>query len=158
VLIQLVLADEPVSTAAVVLGDDSLLTKYLNPHLLAIVSSSGRLYDRSNSSSVEIRLVDGIVGKQVWSRVIPHASAPVHIARSENTVVLTFWNTKVLLLWRKTLVHRCVSLYHVACHFLSPSGRKCCQSPCLRTGFRGWVPLYFPRFGSVSQLALLNQV
>jgi hypothetical protein len=92
-----VFAEEPVSTAAVVLGDDSLLTKYLNPHLLAVVSTSGDAYDSSNTSSVELRLVDGILGKLVWSRAIPHASAPVHIARSENTIVLTFWNAKVLL-------------------------------------------------------------
>ncbi len=84
-----------VATAAVVLGDDSLLTKYLNPHLIAIISSSSPGEFTTVDSTIELRLVDSVSGKLVWSRVIRHASLPVHAIRQENCLITTYWNTKV---------------------------------------------------------------
>lgn len=93
-----------VATAAVVLGDDSLLTKYLNPHLIAIISSSNPVEFTSGDSTIELRLVDSVSGKLVWSRVIRHASLPVHAVRQENCLITTYWNAKV----RPCFMHLCM--------------------------------------------------
>jgi hypothetical protein len=108
-----------VTSAAVILGDDSLLTKYLNPHLIGVLSSSSGNYGDTDSTvrslvevrsacaactdrcvaasrveQVEMRLVDTVSGRVLQSASHAHASPPLQAVRQENWFVYTFWNTK----------------------------------------------------------------
>jgi hypothetical protein len=100
-----------------ILGDDSVLVKYLNPHVALITSvSTGASAARSAaSSSAEEQpgegdqavtaaaagavmfwtLVDTITGKVVLRLHQDSASLPAHSVIVENHLVSTYWNSKV---------------------------------------------------------------
>ncbi len=98
----------PVSTAAHVLGDDALLLKYLNPHLLIVLTTSkggesAPLLDVSLRSegedqvappSLTVTLIDVVAASVAHRVVVPHGSAPASATLSENFVAYTYWNAK----------------------------------------------------------------
>ena len=105
--VQLIVASTPdMSRRAEVLGDDSVLVRYLNPNLLAVVSVSVGDFDTSTSeknsdsiledmtSMAFLTLVDGVSGRIVYRTKIEDASTPVHCTVIENSVITTYWNTK----------------------------------------------------------------
>jgi len=71
-----------------VLGDGSVLWKYLNPHLLAIGTIN------KGDQSVTINLIDTITGQQLYSIKHTMATGPLHIVASSNWVVYSLWSSK----------------------------------------------------------------
>ncbi|MCI4387380.1 hypothetical protein PGIGA_G00073390 [Pangasianodon gigas] len=85
-------ANEHVHSQGRVMGDRSVLYKYLNPNLLAVVTESTDTHQER--SFVGIFLIDGVTGRIVHEAVQRKARGPVHFVHSENWVVYAYWNTK----------------------------------------------------------------
>uniref|UniRef100_A0AAR2L9D4 ER membrane protein complex subunit 1 n=1 Tax=Pygocentrus nattereri TaxID=42514 RepID=A0AAR2L9D4_PYGNA len=85
-------ANEHVHSQGRVMGDRSVLYKYLNPNLLAVVTESTDSHQER--SFVGIFLIDGVTGRIVHEAVQRKARGPVHFVHSENWVVYVYWNTK----------------------------------------------------------------
>ncbi|RHY35446.1 hypothetical protein DYB32_000109 [Aphanomyces invadans] len=73
-----------IDSAVTILGDDSLLLKYLNPHLFGIATLD-------DQGVLHVSLIDGVSGRVVHRVKHRDAAEPVH---SENWVVYSFWSTK----------------------------------------------------------------
>ncbi|XP_030624963.1 ER membrane protein complex subunit 1 [Chanos chanos] len=85
-------ANEHVHSQGRVMGDRSVLYKYLNPNLLAVVTESTDTHQER--SFVGIFLIDGVTGRIIHEAVQRKARGPVHFVHSENWVVYEYWNTK----------------------------------------------------------------
>ncbi|XP_071146157.1 ER membrane protein complex subunit 1-like isoform X1 [Mytilus edulis] len=90
--------NEHVHSQGRVLGDRSVLYKYINPNL-AVVVAEGE--DTSSSSQktgpgnfVNIYLIDSVKGHIVFHGNHRRAKGPVHIIHSENWVVYDYYNQK----------------------------------------------------------------
>uniref|UniRef100_A0A667Y0S4 ER membrane protein complex subunit 1 n=1 Tax=Myripristis murdjan TaxID=586833 RepID=A0A667Y0S4_9TELE len=84
--------NEHVHSQGRVMGDRSVLYKYLNPNLLAVVTESTDLHQER--SFVGILLIDGVTGRIIHEAVQRKARGPVHLVHSENWVVYEYWSTK----------------------------------------------------------------
>ncbi|XP_024148066.1 ER membrane protein complex subunit 1 isoform X1 [Oryzias melastigma] len=84
--------NEHVHSQGRVMGDRSVLYKYLNPNLLAVVTESTDLHQER--SFVGIILIDGVTGRIIHEAVQRKARGPVHVVHSENWVVYEYWSTK----------------------------------------------------------------
>ncbi|XP_029689875.1 ER membrane protein complex subunit 1 isoform X1 [Takifugu rubripes] len=84
--------NEHVHSQGRVMGDRSVLYKYLNPNLLAVVTESTDLHQER--SFVGMILIDGVTGRIIHEAVQRKARGPVHIVHSENWVVYEYWSTK----------------------------------------------------------------
>nr|XP_033778407.1 ER membrane protein complex subunit 1 isoform X2 [Geotrypetes seraphini] len=85
-------ASEHVHSQGRVMGDRSVLYKYLNPNLLAVVTESTDMHPER--TFIGIHLFDGVTGRIIHSSIQRKAKGPVHIVHSENWVVYQYWNTK----------------------------------------------------------------
>ncbi|XP_028266310.1 ER membrane protein complex subunit 1 isoform X1 [Parambassis ranga] len=85
-------ANEHVHSQGRVMGDRSVLYKYLNPNLLAVVTESTDTH--LERSFVGILLIDGVTGRIIHEAVQRKARGPVHVVHSENWVVYEYWSTK----------------------------------------------------------------
>jgi len=97
---------DPVESPARVLGDDSLLLKYLNPHMVVIVSEKRQNSDGNwdhgndvgedhvNIDELFVTVVDTVSAEVVHRFSIMHAVAPVHVAVVENSIFTSYWNAK----------------------------------------------------------------
>lgn len=90
-----------------ILGDDSVLLKYLNPHMSAVVTLS---LSSSQEDMMFVSLVDTITGKIIMRIEQENAAAPIHSLIMENHVVVTYWNSKVC-----NIVLHVVLLLQVSC-------------------------------------------
>uniref|UniRef100_A0A7N6FKE4 ER membrane protein complex subunit 1 n=1 Tax=Anabas testudineus TaxID=64144 RepID=A0A7N6FKE4_ANATE len=84
--------NEHVHSQGRVMGDRSVLYKYLNPNLLAVVTESTDLHQER--SFIGILLIDGVTGRIIHEAVQRKAKGPVHVVHSENWVVYEYWSTK----------------------------------------------------------------
>ncbi|KAM3618234.1 uncharacterized protein V6R79_017759 [Siganus canaliculatus] len=84
--------NEHVHSQGRVMGDRSVLYKYLNPNLLAVVTESTDSHQER--SFVGILLIDGVTGRIIHEAVQRKAKGPVHVVHSENWVVYEYWSTK----------------------------------------------------------------
>ncbi|KAM8830713.1 ER membrane protein complex subunit 1 [Synchiropus picturatus] len=84
--------NEHVHSQGRVMGDRSVLYKYLNPNLLAVVTESTDSHQER--SFVGIMLIDGVTGRIIHEAVQRKAKGPVHVVHSENWVVYEYWSTK----------------------------------------------------------------
>uniref|UniRef100_A0A665USH4 ER membrane protein complex subunit 1 n=1 Tax=Echeneis naucrates TaxID=173247 RepID=A0A665USH4_ECHNA len=84
--------NEHVHSQGRVMGDRSVLYKYLNPNLLAVVTESTDLHQER--SFIGILLIDGVTGRIFHEAVQRKARGPVHVVHSENWVVYEYWSTK----------------------------------------------------------------
>ncbi|XP_051961030.1 ER membrane protein complex subunit 1-like [Xyrauchen texanus] len=84
--------NEHVHSQGRVMGDRSVLYKYLNPNLLAVVTESTDTHQER--SFVGIFLIDGVTGRIVHEAVQRKARGPVHFVHSENWMVYVYWNAK----------------------------------------------------------------
>ncbi|KAM6976627.1 ER membrane protein complex subunit 1 [Aplochiton taeniatus] len=84
--------NEHVHSQGRVMGDRSVLYKYLNPNLLAVVTESTDVHQER--SFVGILLVDGVTGRIIHEAIQRKAKGPVHFVHSENWVVYEYWSTK----------------------------------------------------------------
>lgn len=97
-----------------ILGDDSVLVKYLNPHIALISTLSTRVVgdakeagssaegsdlgdDKSSAegSVMHWTLIDTVTGKVVLRLHQDSANLPTHSVIVENHIVTTYWNEKV---------------------------------------------------------------
>uniref|UniRef100_A0AAY4DCS4 ER membrane protein complex subunit 1 n=1 Tax=Denticeps clupeoides TaxID=299321 RepID=A0AAY4DCS4_9TELE len=85
-------ANEHVHSQGRVMGDRSVLYKYLNPNLLAVVTESTDTHPER--SFIGVFLIDGVTGRIIHEAVQRKARGPVHLVHSENWVVYEYWNTK----------------------------------------------------------------
>uniref|UniRef100_A0A6Q2YAN5 ER membrane protein complex subunit 1 n=1 Tax=Esox lucius TaxID=8010 RepID=A0A6Q2YAN5_ESOLU len=83
---------EHVHSQGRVMGDRSVLYKYLNPNLLAVVTESTDTHPER--AFVGMFLVDGVTGRIIHEAVQRKARGPIHFVHSENWVVYEYWNTK----------------------------------------------------------------
>ncbi|XP_019723602.1 ER membrane protein complex subunit 1 isoform X1 [Hippocampus comes] len=84
--------NEHVHSQGRVMGDRSVLYKYLNPNLLAVVTESTDMHQER--SFIGILLIDGVSGRIIHEVVQRKARGPVHVVHSENWVVYEYWSTK----------------------------------------------------------------
>jgi len=83
------------SLPAQVLGDDSLLLKYLNPHLVVVATVSEPLMDDpDNQPTLYITLVDSVSGEILHRLSHANGKGPVHMTITENWVVYSYWENK----------------------------------------------------------------
>lgn len=97
---------EVVDKPAYILGDKSLLYKYVNPHLLVIATeatttttTTSATTEGSSSStetltSVRIAVIDAATGTTLHQALHRHSSGAAHVAVSENWLVYQIWNIK----------------------------------------------------------------
>ncbi|XP_059808019.1 ER membrane protein complex subunit 1 [Hypanus sabinus] len=85
-------SNEHVHSQGRVMGDRSVLYKYLNPNLLAVVSESTDTHHER--AFICIYLIDGVTGRIIHESVQRKARGPVNVVHSENWVVYKYWNTK----------------------------------------------------------------
>jgi len=71
-------------------GDASILYKYINANLLAVVSEDVR----ANSSSLNLYAIDAVTGHVLHQSHIPGGSRPVHLAVCDNWVIMHYRNPK----------------------------------------------------------------
>ena len=80
---------------AEVLGDDSILLKYINPGIKLIISKS---FAPNNSSNYEaivvITLIDAVSAKIIARINIEDAADPIHSNIIENNILISYWNLK----------------------------------------------------------------
>jgi len=84
-------ATETVHSQGLVLGDRSVLYKYLNPNLV-VVTAEG--FDSQMKAFLNVYLVDGVSGAVVSHFNHKRAMGPVHVIHSENWVVYNYWHQK----------------------------------------------------------------
>uniref|UniRef100_A0A8C5WC71 ER membrane protein complex subunit 1 n=1 Tax=Leptobrachium leishanense TaxID=445787 RepID=A0A8C5WC71_9ANUR len=85
-------SNEHVHSQGRVMGDRSVLYKYLNPNLLALVTESTDTHPER--CFIGIYLIDSITGRIIHSSVQRRARGPVQFVHSENWVVYQTWNSK----------------------------------------------------------------
>ncbi|XP_062889253.1 ER membrane protein complex subunit 1 [Mobula hypostoma] len=85
-------SNEHVHSQGRVMGDRSVLYKYLNPNLLAVVSESTDTHHER--AFICVYLIDGVTGRIIHESVQRKARGPVNVVHSENWVVYKYWNTK----------------------------------------------------------------
>ncbi len=97
------------------LGDDSVLLKYLNPNVVLISTisppqaavhhyhssfldgaSTPSQAGHNESSVLTLTLVDTVTGKVVKRISHEGAGLPLHVVLVEHSIVATFWNIKVI--------------------------------------------------------------
>ncbi|XP_078594984.1 ER membrane protein complex subunit 1-like [Branchiostoma floridae x Branchiostoma japonicum] len=83
-------ANEHVHSQGRVLSDRSVMYKYLNPNLLAVMTEG----IERDIPLLTLYLVDAVTGQVVYSMQHKRASGPVHLVHSENWVVYHYWNGK----------------------------------------------------------------
>ncbi len=110
-------AQDAVHVPYSILGDDSVLLKFLNPHVALITTISaastanavttdggdsnatsgedGNAEGDSSSTTLFWTLVDTVTGKVIIRLHQESAALPVHAILLENHIVATYWNTKV---------------------------------------------------------------
>lgn len=82
---------ERVHSQGRVLGDRSVLYKYINPHLIAVATHTT---DPVHKNLITVFLIDSVSGAVIFSAVHKRAVPPVHIVHSENWVTYSFFNDK----------------------------------------------------------------
>ncbi|XP_075047264.1 ER membrane protein complex subunit 1 [Mixophyes fleayi] len=85
-------SNEHVHSQGRVMGDRSVLYKYLNPNLLVVVTESTDTHPER--CFIGIYLIDGVTGRIIHSSMQRKAKGPVHVVHSENWVVYQYWNSK----------------------------------------------------------------
>ncbi|KNC53424.1 uncharacterized protein AMSG_08932 [Thecamonas trahens ATCC 50062] len=82
------LAGGAVASPAVVLPDETVLYRYLNPHLVAFAVASPA------TSTLRIVAVDGVSGSTVVDVRIAYAAPPTALAIVDNALVYSYYNTR----------------------------------------------------------------
>jgi len=84
--------NEKVNSMGRPLADRSVIYKYLNPNLAAIVSqSTDNSIDKSN---ILLHVIDTVTGEVIYSQVHAKCSGPVQIVNTENWIMYSYRNLK----------------------------------------------------------------
>jgi len=79
-----------------VLGDDSILLKYLNPHIALIITETKIMTEEKSSNQTSIlyaTVIDTVSAKIIYRLEHDSGSGPVHAVFVENSIVYTYWNS-----------------------------------------------------------------
>ncbi|GFT10422.1 ER membrane protein complex subunit 1 [Nephila pilipes] len=82
---------EHVHSQGRVMGDRSVLYKYLNPNLAAIFTEGN---DSIQKSFCNVYLIDVVTGLIVYSASHKRCKSPVHVVHSENWIIYSYYNDK----------------------------------------------------------------
>ncbi|XP_033108081.1 ER membrane protein complex subunit 1-like, partial [Anneissia japonica] len=82
---------EEVHSQGRVLGDRTVLYKYLNPNLVVVTTEGS---DGPSKSRLSVYLVDVVNGAIVFSVDHKRVEGPVHVVHSENWITYQYWNSK----------------------------------------------------------------
>ncbi|OXU30919.1 hypothetical protein TSAR_001886 [Trichomalopsis sarcophagae] len=82
---------ERVHSQGRVLGDRSVLYKYINPNLVAVVTQGT---NGAHKNTLNLYLLDVVSGSMVFSIVHKRTKGPVHVVHSENWLVYSYFNEK----------------------------------------------------------------
>ncbi|XP_033226104.1 ER membrane protein complex subunit 1 isoform X2 [Belonocnema kinseyi] len=82
---------ERVHSQGRVLNDRSVLYKYINPNLVAIVTEGA---SAAHKNTLSVYLVDVVSGSMIFSMVHKRVRGPVHVVHSENWLVYSYYNEK----------------------------------------------------------------
>ncbi|XP_074642987.1 ER membrane protein complex subunit 1-like isoform X2 [Tubulanus polymorphus] len=85
-------SSEHVHSLGRVLGDRSVLYKYLNPN--AVVIAAEGIDESTKQGFLNLYLVDVVNGNVVFSVNHKRVMGPINIAHSENFVIYNYWNQK----------------------------------------------------------------
>ncbi|XP_030563637.1 ER membrane protein complex subunit 1 [Drosophila novamexicana] len=83
---------EHVHSQGRVLGDRSVLYKYINPNLVAFVTQAP---DAAHKSVLNLYLIDVVSGSVIFSMTHRKVRPPLHIVHSENWLAYSYFNDKV---------------------------------------------------------------
>nr|CAB3242339.1 ER membrane protein complex subunit 1 [Phallusia mammillata] len=75
------------------LADRSVLFKYLNPNVVAVLSES--LEQNVDRCSLMLFLIDAVTGQMIHSIVHKRSQGPVHLVHSENWLLYSYRNAKL---------------------------------------------------------------
>ncbi|TNN16586.1 ER membrane protein complex subunit 1 isoform 1 [Schistosoma japonicum] len=87
-------SSEHIYSVGRVLGDRSVLYKYLNPNLIAVLTVGGHV--NSHTNTLMIYLIDVVAGRILYSAVHRRCSEPISLVHSENWIIYTYYNHKSL--------------------------------------------------------------
>ena len=73
------------------LRDRSIQYKYLNPHMLSIIT---QWTSEENVPTLTLSVLDSITGNLIYSHNQANAKTPVKLAQIDNWVAFTYWDTK----------------------------------------------------------------
>lgn len=82
---------ERVHSQGRVLGDRSVLYKYINPNLVAVVTEG---VGAAHKNTLNLYLLDVVSGAMIFSIVHKRVRGPFHIVHSENWLVYSYFNEK----------------------------------------------------------------
>ncbi|VVC41234.1 Hypothetical protein CINCED_3A015652 [Cinara cedri] len=84
-------AMEHIHSQGRVLSDRSVLYKYINPNMVAILTLAP---DTMHKSVLTLHLLDAVSGIIIYSVVHKRASHPIHLVHSENWLLCSYYNDK----------------------------------------------------------------
>ncbi|KZT37697.1 DUF1620-domain-containing protein [Sistotremastrum suecicum HHB10207 ss-3] len=90
--------DQPIASIGQVLGDRRTLYKYLNRHLIGVISSPNQPKINTSGARCTIQLVDGVSGKIVYRANVPYSAdndCDIKAALTENWLVYHYWNDEI---------------------------------------------------------------
>ncbi|KDO31298.1 hypothetical protein SPRG_03914 [Saprolegnia parasitica CBS 223.65] len=76
-----------IESSVTITGDDSLLVKYLNPHLFGVATLDAH-------NVLQVSLIDAVSGRIVHRAKHAQVAPSVQMVQSENWLVYTFWSLK----------------------------------------------------------------
>ncbi|KAK7496801.1 hypothetical protein BaRGS_00012010 [Batillaria attramentaria] len=85
---------EHVHSQGRVLGDRSVLYKYLNPNLVVLIGEGEEASPKGPSGFFNLYLVDAVTGHMVFHEHHKRTRGPISIVHSENWVVYSFYSEK----------------------------------------------------------------
>jgi hypothetical protein len=86
-------AGDPTFSQARILGDQSVMYKYVSPNLL-FTASGGETVDADSEPSLAVALVDTVTGRVLYRVQHDGSAGPVHAVVCENWVVYQYWSTR----------------------------------------------------------------
>lgn len=88
-------AVEAVNSRAEPNNDGSVGLKYVNPHLEVLVTAATATgAEAAAAGGLLVTAVDGVTGRAILRRRLPHGTAPARATVSENWVVVSAWNAR----------------------------------------------------------------
>lgn len=84
--------EDPVHSYTKVLGDRSLLFKYLNPNTALIVAGGVHSNAEFEDSDLEAFLIDTITGRVLYRQIHESAKGPVHGVVSQHCAIYHYWS------------------------------------------------------------------
>ncbi|XP_043801911.1 ER membrane protein complex subunit 1 isoform X1 [Apis laboriosa] len=82
---------ERVHSQGRVLSDRSVLYKYINPNLVAVVTEGA---GHTHKNTLNLYLLDAVSGAMIFSIMHKRVRGPVHVVHSENWIVYSYFNEK----------------------------------------------------------------